>query len=50
MNKLKSPLIIVANGDFPTHQIPLEILKSGQSIVACDGGANKLITNESRFV
>ena len=43
MNKLKSPLIIVANGDFPVHQIPLEILKSAKSILACDGAANTLI-------
>ena len=28
MNKLKNPLIIVANGEFPTHEAPLEILKT----------------------
>lgn len=28
---------IVANGEFPTHEIPLAILKSVKHIVACDG-------------
>lgn len=29
--------VIVANGEFPTHEIPLAILKSAKHIVACDG-------------
>ena len=29
--------VIVANGEFPTHEIPLAILKSVKHIVACDG-------------
>jgi thiamine pyrophosphokinase len=43
MNKLKNPLTIVANGDFPKHKIPLMILKNSNTIIACDGAANTLI-------
>ena len=43
MNKLKNPLVIVANGEFPTHSIPLGILDKSTSILACDGAANTLI-------
>ena len=30
-------VVIVANGEFPTHPIPLEVLKHARHIVACDG-------------
>ena len=43
MNKLKNPLVIVANGEFPTHSIPLQILNEATSMLACDGAANILI-------
>ena len=43
MNKLKSPLLIVANGEFPSHSIPLEILTKANSIIACDGAADILL-------
>ncbi|MFA8433633.1 MAG: thiamine diphosphokinase [Marinifilaceae bacterium] len=35
--------VILANGTFPTHEIPLRILKSGKDIVCCDGATQKLI-------
>ena len=43
MNKLKNPLVIVADGEFPTHLIPLSKLQESASILACDGAANTLI-------
>ena len=43
MNKLKNPLVIVANGEFPSHSTPLEKLNNCQSIIACDGAADILI-------
>ena len=43
MNKLKNPLLIVANGEFPSHSIPLEILTKANCIVACDGAADTLL-------
>jgi thiamine pyrophosphokinase len=42
MNKLKNPLVIIANGEFPIHKIPLDILNRATSILACDGAADAL--------
>ena len=35
--------IILANGAFPSHDIPLGVLKSAQHIICCDGAALKLL-------
>ena len=35
--------VIVANGTFPNHSIPLNILRNAERIVACDGSTQKLI-------
>ena len=35
--------VIVANGNFPTHPIPLSLLKTGLPIVCCDGALKKLL-------
>lgn len=35
--------IIFANGDIPTHSIPLELLKNAKNIVCCDGAIEKLL-------
>jgi len=43
MNKLKNPLVIVANGQFPTHPFPIDKLNKAISILACDGAADTLI-------
>jgi len=43
MNKLKKPLVIVANGEFPSHSIPLEILINANCVLACDGAADTLL-------
>ncbi len=29
--------VIVANGEFPSHEVPLEVLENADHIVACDG-------------
>ena len=44
MNKLqiRQPVSIIANGSFPCHKIPLDILKQSNTIIACDGAANML--------
>ncbi|MEN9919083.1 MAG: hypothetical protein RL662_1519 [Bacteroidota bacterium] len=34
--------VILANGEFPSHKIPLSILHSNQYIVCCDGAINDL--------
>lgn len=35
--------IIIANGEFPIHEIPLSILKSQNPIVCCDGALTSLL-------
>jgi thiamine pyrophosphokinase len=35
--------VIVANGKFPVHPIPLKILHSADFIIACDGAVKKLV-------
>ena len=30
-------IVIVANGEFPTHPQPLEVLHNARHIIACDG-------------
>ena len=45
MNKLftgKNPIVIVGNGEFPVHLIPLNHLKNAGSIICADGGADQL--------
>ena len=37
-------VVIVANGEFPTHPVPLDILNSANHIVACDGAIMQLST------
>ncbi|MCL3780249.1 thiamine diphosphokinase [Prolixibacteraceae bacterium JC049] len=39
---IKFDAIIVANGEFPTHTIPLSLLKEAGCIICCDGATNKL--------
>ncbi len=36
-------IVILADGDFPSHEIPLGILESAGFIISCDGAAGKLI-------
>ena len=38
----KSETVILANGDFPSHDIPLSILHNAGYIVCCDGAINNL--------
>ena len=40
--------VILANGDYPSHQLPLQILHSSEYVVCCDGGADTYI--EKGFV
>lgn len=37
--------VIVADGDFPTTELPLECLRNAAHIVACDGAANQLLAH-----
>ena len=43
MNKsFKLPVVILANGSFPTHHIPIEQLKAAGTVIWTDGAANYL--------
>jgi len=35
--------IILANGNYPTHEVPLKCLREAGLIVCCDGAAEKLV-------
>jgi len=37
-----APTVILANGAFPTHAVPLAALKAATHLVCCDGAANEL--------
>ena len=48
MNKLftgNNPVVIVGNGEFPAHSIPLNHLKNAGIIICADGGADQLISH-----
>ncbi len=37
--------VIVANGDYPTNEIPLAYIKKANYIVCCDGATNELVAH-----
>ena len=39
---IKCEVVILANGDFPTHAVPLSLLENARHIVACDGAIASL--------
>lgn len=41
--KFKSKVVILCDGSFPKHPIPLSYLKNATQIICCDGAADKLI-------
>lgn len=42
-NKVKAYTVIVADGIFPKHEIPLSYMRNAERIICCDGGAESLI-------
>jgi thiamine pyrophosphokinase len=40
---LKPPVIVLANGRFPTHHRPLEALRTAGTLLCCDGAAEILL-------
>ncbi len=40
---LDPPVVILADGAFPTHDIPVEALHSAGTLICCDGAANRLV-------
>lgn len=41
--KLKFKVVILCDGSFPQHPVPLSYLKNAEQIICCDGAADKLI-------
>lgn len=37
-----SDVVVVCNGQFPTHEVPLDILRQAKTIICCDGAIQKL--------
>ena len=42
MSPIKFSTVVLANGVFPTHPVPLSALKTAGRIVCCDGAADRL--------
>ena len=42
MTQLISPIVLMGNGEIPSHGIPINIIKNAKTILSADGGANKL--------
>ena len=42
---IQDPIVILANGIYPTHSVSLKILQDAGSIICCDGAINKLVEN-----
>jgi len=40
---MENEIVILANGDFPSHPLPVEILRSGRRIICCDGAVEALV-------
>ena len=36
--------VILANGEYPAHELPLRLLAEAQFVVCCDGAANEYIS------
>ena len=44
---IKCDAVILANGDFPTHAVPLSVLENASHIVACDGAIANLAAHNN---
>ncbi|NHZ85149.1 MAG: thiamine diphosphokinase [Planctomycetia bacterium] len=42
LNKLVKPIVIIANGKYPSHPYPIEMIDKAKTIICTDGSANKL--------
>ncbi len=40
--KIVKPIVIVANGKYPSHHYPQELIENAKTIICTDGSANKL--------
>ena len=45
-NQFKAPFVLLVNGEFPTHPVPLRFLNSAETIICTDGSTDKLLVHE----
>ena len=45
---IKCDAVVLANGDFPVHAVPLSLLENAAHIVACDGAITHLTAHDSQ--
>jgi len=38
-----APVVVLADGDFPTRPLPLFLLEQAKTVICCDGAAQKLV-------
>jgi thiamine pyrophosphokinase len=43
MEKSSNKTVILANGEFPVHEIPLSCLRNAERIIVCDGATENLL-------
>jgi len=43
INTIEAHTVIIADGTFPTHAIPLDYIKNAERIVCCDGSADNTL-------
>ena len=41
--RIDPPVVVLADGAFPTHDRPLAALREAGTLICCDGGANQLL-------
>lgn len=44
-----STVVILANGAFPTHSVPVQILKNAEYLICCDGAVDQLQQNSNQI-
>ncbi len=42
LKKLIKPIVVIANGKYPSHAYPQELIRTAKTIICTDGSANKL--------
>lgn len=48
MRVYKPDIVILGGGDYPTHPVPLQILKEAERVVCCDGAAEMYLLQEGK--
>ncbi len=48
MKAYKPDTVILGGGDYPTHPIPLQILKEAERVVCCDGAVEMYLLREGK--